>query len=451
MTNRQTPLAAPLDWSVPPLEVRTVTLGVNAGDLANRHLHGLCESLYQRVLDRAGAFTAACTAVAADFGVPILQRRVCLSPIDRLSEGHGPDDLVHIGRTLDGAAAGALVDQIGGFFIRAQHGLSNGTRQLIAALPAILTQTERVYAAVEAATSGAGVNVDAVSLLGQTICNTTRAGEDRDRYATSRLAVLANVPDDGPPIAGAFAGGGWADQVVFVSISAIGPIRHALERRLAVEPQASLPTLASEIRTAVFQATRLAELIGREIARRLNADLGRIDLSLAPTIRPGQTIAELLQLIGIPAFGSPGTASALAMIWDALRAGGEFASTATASRPAILLPILRDSGLVSATEAGSLAIEHLASLAAVGGQGLDLVPIPGDTSSATIAALITDQLACSVIHGRPTVVRLVPVPGCVAGDRVSFGRNLGDAVVLQVPSTNGATFLERGGKLPLRG
>jgi hypothetical protein len=448
MTHRAPLLAAPLTWSGPPLEVRTITLGINAGDLANRNLHGLCESLYQRVLERAGSLSRVCGEVAAELGVPILQRRVCVSPIDRLAEGHGGDDLINIGRTLDGAAANAHLDQISGFFVRAQHGLSKGTRQILGALPTILANTQRVHAAVEAATTTTGVNLDAVTMLGNIIHQAAVASADRNGSAAGRLAVLANVPDDGPPIAGAFGGDGWGDSVVFVSVSAMGPIRHAVAQRLETEPRADLQTLAGDIRAAAFQATRVAEMVGRQIARRMNAELGRIDISLAPTIRPGQTIAELLQLLGIPAFGSPGTAAALAMIWSAVRAGGQFASTLAASQVAILLPILRDSGLVSATEAGSLELQHLAYLSAVGGQGLDLVPIPGATDAATISALIADQLSTAAMNNRTTVVRLVPVPGRQAGERVSFDRDLGDAVVLAVPPTNGATFLSRGGRLP---
>ena len=450
MTNRLSPLTSPLSWSPPPLEVRTVTLGMNVGDLANRNLHPLCESLYQRILDRAGSLRQACIQVAADTGVPILQRRVCVSPIDRLAEGHSPEDLVHIGRTLDGAAASAQLDQISGFFINAQHGLTNGSRQLLAALPVILSQTERVHAAVEAATSAAGINMDVVGQLGKIICEAATLTAHRQGTGAARLAVLGNVPDDGPPIAGAFNGHGWGEMVVFVSVSAMGPLRHAIQERLQKDPKANLQTLAGDIQAATFQATRVAELVGQEIARRMNAELGRIDVSLAPTIRPGQTIAELLELLGIPAFGSPGTAAALAMLWSALRTGGRFGSMATSSQISILLPILRDSGLVSATEAGSLAIEHLGYLSAVGGQGLDLIPIPGSTSPTTISALIADQLASATLSNRTTVVRLVPVPGRSAGDRVSFGRDLGDAVVLDVPTTSGEAFVSRGGRLPLR-
>lgn len=450
MTTRSDALGEPLNWTVPPLEVRTVTLGINAGDLANRSLHGLCESLYQRILERAGMFSQICTSVAADLGVPILQRRVCVSPIDRLTEGHGSEDLINIGRTLDGAAASAHLDQISGFFVRAQHGLSKWTRQLIAALPTVLAQTQRVHAAIEVATSCAGINLDAIDLLGKTIRDVSLATSEQQGMAAARLAVLGNVPDDGPPIAGAFSGEGWNDLVVFVSVSAMGVMRHAIEHRLAVDPHADLECLAGEIRTAAFQATRVAEMVGREIATRLHADLGRIDVSLAPTIRSGQTIAELLTLLGVPAFGSPGTATALALISSAIRSGGRFASTSAASQAAILLPVLRDAGLVSATEAGSLSIEHLASFSAVGSQGLDLVPIPGDTAAGAISAIISDQMAVAALHGRTTVVRLVPVQGKSAGDRVSFGRDLGDAVVLAVPTASSEKFVMRGGLIPIQ-
>ncbi|MBI1347896.1 DUF711 family protein [bacterium] len=448
MTTRHAALAAPLTWSAPPLEVRTVTLGINAGDLANRNLHGLCENLYQRILEKAGALSQVCSAVAADLGVPILQRRVTISPIDRLSEGHSPDDLINIARTLDGAASSAHLDQISGFFVRAQHGMSKWSRQLIAALPTVLAQTARVHAAVEVATSSAGINMDAVDLLGKTIRDTSIATADRFGAGAARLAVLGNVPDDGPPIAGAFAGDGWNDLVVFVSVSAMGPIRHAIEQRLQVDPQADLACLAGEIRSASFQATRVAELVGREIATRLHADLGKIDVSLAPTIRPGQTIAELLKLLGVPAFGSPGTTAALALISSAIRTGGQFASTSSASEASILLPVLRDAGLVSATEAGSLALEHLASFSAVGGQGLDLIPIPGDTPAGAISAVIADQMAMAAINGRTTVVRLVPVAGRSAGERVTFDRDLGDAVVLALPVSSSGKFVMRGGRIP---
>jgi uncharacterized protein len=433
---------------VPPLEVRTVTLAINVGDLAERSLHPLCEAIYQRVLARSQAFVAACGAVAAEYGIPILQRRACVTPLDRIAEGFGPEELVSIARTLDGAAANAHLDLIGGYFVRAAQAMSTTSRQMIAALPAILSQTERVQAAVEAASRQAGVNLDAVDLLGHKVKEAAEATADRNGIGAAFLGVLANVPPDGPPVAGSCPSDGWGQLTVHVSTSAMGPIQQAVKQRLADDPKASLGVLSGDIKTAAFQATRVSELIGRAIAVRLGADFGRVDLSLAPTIRSGQTVTELLQQLGVSKFGSPGTAAALLLVLSAIRAGGAFASADVASDVSVLLPVLRDSGLVSATEAGSLAVEHLARLSAVGAQGLDLVPVAGNTSAATLSAVMADQLATAVVSGRLTVVRLVPVPGKAAGERVSFGRGLGDGVVLALPSSDDSPLVHRHGRIP---
>lgn len=438
----------PTSGSLPPLEVRTVTLGINCADLGDRQLHTFCEGLYRRIVAKAQPFVSECLAVSGELGVPILQRRVCVTPLDRLTEGFGADDLLNVARTLDGAAANVHLDQISGYCARAAFQMSAGARQLIASLPAVLAQTERVQAAVEAARSDAGVNISAVALLGHKLKEAAEATADRDGIGAAKLSILANLPAAGPPLSGLCPGEGWGDVVVHVSVSAMGPLRQAVERRLATEPQASLTTLAADLKSAAFQATRVAELVGRELAARLGAEFGCIDVSLAPTVRPGQTIAELLALLGIAPFGSPGTAAALALLWSALRAGGTFASTASARQVAVLLPVLRDAGLVSATEAGALAVEHLEHLASVGSQGLDLVPVPGDTDAATLAALTADQLAAATLADRPAVVRLVPVPNRAAGERVTFSRDLGEAVVLPVASAAASPFIARGGRLP---
>lgn len=438
----------PLTTKLPPLEVRTVTLGINAADVADRNLHRLCDGLYQRVLQRAQPFVRTCGEVSAEFGVPILQRRVCVAPVDRLCEGHGPDDVVNIGRTLDGAAAHVHLDQIAGYLVRVPHGMSTTSRQMIAALPAVLSQTERVQAAVEAANSSSGVNLDAVELLGHKVKEAAEATAERGGIGAAKLSILANLPAEGPPLSGVLSSEGWGDLTVHVSVSAMGSIRHTLEQRLAQDPHPSLTTLAGDIKAAAFQSARVAELIGREIAHRMHADFGRVDVSLAPTIRLGQTIAELLQCLGVTSFGAPGTAAALALIYTSLRSAGAFASAVSAGQPSILLPVLRDAGLVSATEAGSLSIEHLEQLSAVGGLGLDLIPVPGPTEPHTLAALIADQLSTAVITQRPTIVRLVPVPGKHAGERVAFDRDLGEGIVLNVPEGSPGSFLNRGGRIP---
>jgi uncharacterized protein (UPF0210 family) len=274
------------------------------------------------------------------------------------------------------------------------------------------------------------------------------ATADRNGIGAAFLGVLANVSSDGPPVAGACPADGWGDLTVHVSVSAMGPIQQAVRQRLAEHPQAPLSVLIGDIKAATFQATRVAELVGKAIAERIGAGFGRIDLSLAPTIRAGQTVSELLQQLGVANFGAPGTAAALLLVLSAIRAGGTFASAECAGEASILLPVLRDSGLVSATEAGSLAVEHLARLSAVGAQGLDLIPVEGTASPATLSAVMADQLATAVVNGRMTVVRLIPVPGKSAGERVSFGRGLGDGVVLALPSSGDAGLIHRSGRIP---
>jgi uncharacterized protein (UPF0210 family) len=448
MPSRRHSLLDPHTAAFPPLEVRTVTLCLNAADLADRNLHKLCDGLYQRIVAKAGKFVNVCGAVAAEFGVPILQRRVCVNPLDRLTDGFGADDLVNIARTLDGAAANVHVDQIAGYLARVPHGMSGGARQMIAAMPTVLSRTERVQAAVEVARSDSGIPLDAVELLGYKLKEAAEATAEGHGIGAAKLSIIANLPGDGPPISGVCPGEGWGDLVVHVSVSAMSAIRHAVEQRLKHAHDVHMSVLAADIKAAVFQSVRVAELIGREIAQRLTADFGRVDVSLAPTVRPGQTIAELLQRLGIASFGSPGTAAALMMLWGAVRAAGGFASASAAGHAAVLLPVLRDAGLVAATEAGSLAIEHLEQLATVGGLGLDLIPVPGDTDARTLSAVMADQLAGAIVNRRPTVIRLVPVPGKRAGDRVSFGRDLGDGVVLPVASAADSTFIQRGGRVP---
>ncbi|GIX04524.1 MAG: UPF0210 protein [Planctomycetaceae bacterium] len=441
-------LLDPHTAAFPPLEVRTVTLNMNAADLSDRQLHRLCEGLYQRIIQRAGTFVSVCSAVSAEYGVPILQRRLCVHPIDRLAEGFSEEDVVNIARTLDGAAGHVRVDQIAGFLVRVAQGLSHAARRLLHALPLALAQTERVQAAVEAARSSSGLSLEVIRLLGEIVKHSADVTADRHGLGAAKLSVLANLPVEGPPIAGVAVGDGWGDLVVHVSMSAMSALRHAIEQRLLQHPDTDVTQLAADLKAAAFQATRVAELVGREIAARLGAEFGCVDVSLAPTIRPGQTIAELMQRLGIGSFGTSGTAAALMMLWHAVRSAGQFAASSSGSHAAILLPVLRDAGLVAANEAGSLALEHLELLSAVGGSGLDLIPLPGDTSAETLSAVLADQLAVGVVLERPTVVRLIPVPGKKAGERVSFGRDLGDAVIFSLKPTESAPFLQRGGRIP---
>ena len=432
-----------------PLDVRTVTLGINIADCTDRSFHKLCDGIYQRIVAKAGRMNAVCSEVASLTGVPVLQRRLCVTPIDRVAQGFNASDFVNIAKTLDGAAANVRADRIGGYAADVQHGMTNSAKQLIASLPQALSQTERLRAAVHVGSTENGVNMEAITLVAQTLILAAEASADRDGDAAAKLAVLANDSTGHPHLTGACLGDGWGDLVVHVGVGAAAIIRSALEQRLLENPDSRLDELAAVIQTAVFQATRTAELVGREIADRLGADFGSIDVTLAPTHRPGDSVVDLLPLLGIERIGAPGTSTAMALILSAIRAGSAFASCAAGSYSRIMLSVLEDSSLAAATQSGTLTFDQLCMAANSGASGLDLVCLPGDTNVSTLAAIISDQVSLAVLNRRPAAVRLIIVPGKQAGDLVTYRGMKGSAVILPIRGTGlSGEFIKRGGRLP---
>lgn len=432
-----------------PLDVRTVTLGINISDCADRSFHKLCDGIYQRIVERASRLNAVCTEVASLMGVPVLQRRLCVTPVDRMAQGFNTSDFVNIAKTLDGAAANVRADRIGGFAADVQHGMTNSARQLIASLPEALVQTERVRAAIHVGSTETGVNMEAISLVSDMLLKSAEGSAQRDGNAAAKMAVLANDSTGHPHLTGACLGDGWGDLVVHVGVGAAAIIRHALEQRLIENPESQLHDLAAVIQTAVFQATRTAELVGREIAARLGADFGSIDVTLAPTQRPGDSVVDILPLLGIERVGAPGTATALTMILGAIRAGSGFASGAAGAYSRIMLSVLEDYSLAAATQSGTLTFDQLCMAANAGAGGLDLICLPGDTDRSTVAAIISDQVSFAILNRRPAAVRLIVVPGKQAGDAVSYSGMKGNATILPVRGTGlSEAFIRRGGRLP---
>lgn len=432
-----------------PLDVRTITLGINVSDCHDHTLHPLCEALYQRIIKRAERLTSVCGEVSSLFGVPILQRRIVVSPIDRLTQGFDAGDMVNVAKTLEGAAAQVRVDRIGGYAADVQHGISATAREMIASLPAALSQTVRVRAAMHVGTTESGVNMNAISLIAQALKLTAEADRDRNGDAAAKLVVLANNATGHPHLTGACLGDGWGDLVVHVGIGAAAIIHRALAERLAEEPNAPLHELAAEIQTAVFQSTRTAELVGREVATRLDADFGSVDVTLAPTRRPDDSVAALLGLLGIEQVGAPGTATALMLMLNAIRAGAAFASGAAGGYSRIMLSVLEDSAMAAATKSKELTFDQLCMAANAGSGGLDLVSIPGDTDVETLAAIISDQVSFAVLNRRPAAIRIIPVPGKRAGDGVTYSGMMNDAVILPVRGAGlSKPFIDRGGRLP---
>ena len=342
-----------------PLDVRTVTLGINISDCVDRSFHKLCDGIYQRIVAKAGKMNAVCSEVASLMGVPVLQRRLCVTPIDRVAQGITSSDFVNIAKTLEGAAANVHADRIGGFAADVQHGMTQSAKHLIASLPEALTQTERVRAAIHVGSSENGVNMEAIALIADMLKQSAELSSHRNGDAAAKLAVLANDSTGHPHLTGTALGDGWGDLVVHVGVGAAAIIRHALEQRLIENPRPRLDEFASVIQTAVFQATRTAELVGREIAQRLGAEFGSIDVTLAPTHRPGDSVVDLLPLLGIERIGAPGTATALTMVLSALRAGAAFASCSAGAYSRIMLSVLEDASLAAATQSGTLTFDQL--------------------------------------------------------------------------------------------
>ncbi|MFO0917441.1 MAG: DUF711 family protein [Planctomycetaceae bacterium] len=433
-----------------PLDIRTMTLGISIADCGDHSLHTLCDSIYRRINEAAGNFAKVCQDSANRFGVPILQRRLSVTPIDRVAQGHNADDLVHVARTLDGATAAVHADRIGGFAADVQHGMSSSARQIISCLPIALSETVRVRAAVHVGSSQSGVNLDAIRFVAAKLRDIAEATAALNGRGAAKLAVLANDSTGHPHLTGACLGDGWGDRVLHVGIGAAAIIRHALLRKGPELTTMPLDEILREVQTAAFQATRAAEIVGREVAQQLNAEFGSIDVTLGPTVRPGDSVIGLLPLLGIERLGAPGSATALAMLYLAVRNGGAFASTSVGSYSRVMLSVLEDPFLAELSTTGDLTLDQLRLMATASAGGLDLIPISGDTDVETIAALLADHVSMAVLNERPAAIRLVPVPGKKAGDRVEYENSqLGQAAVFGVPGAGlSKTFIARGGRLP---
>jgi hypothetical protein len=430
------------------LDVRAVTLGINLSDCAGPRHELVAERVREKLLGTASDLVDTCRRVGRKYGIPIVNKRLALSPVSGIAGRHGVVGLRAIAQAIDTAAAEIGVDLVGGYTALVQKGMTHGDEALIDSLPVVLNETERVCASVNVASTKAGINMDAVNRVAARIKAVAEGSADRDGFGAAKLCVFANIPEDNPFMAGAYLGYGEADGVVNIGVSGPGVVKRAVERLVESGP-ATLLDVAEEIKTTAFRITRVGELIGREVAQMLGVSFGIVDLSLAPTPAVGDSVGEILQAMGIARIGSPGSTAALMMLTDAVKKGGLFASSSVGGLSGAFIPVCEDHALAEAVQAGHLTLAKLEAMTSVCSVGLDMVAIPGDTAAETIAGIIADEMAIGVINGKTTATRLIPVPGKGPGDQAVFGGLFGESTIIAVPGSDAAhAFVGHGGRIP---
>jgi uncharacterized protein len=431
------------------LDVRTVTLGLNMDDCAAGGMDAVCRKVREKILGRASRLVEVCDRIGRKYGIPVTNKRLAVSPVSHLVAGHGEATAVAIAHTLDDAAAHCHVDLVGGFTALVQKGITPADATVIASLPAVLSETQRVCASVNVASRRAGINMDAAAEMGRTILRIARATADRQGFGCAKLVVFSNIPEDNPFMAGAYVGEGEPEAAINIGVSGPGVVSSALKRRIELGGKLTLGDLAEEIKLTGFRITRVGELIGREVAEELGVPFGIVDLSLAPTPAVGDSVGEILRTLGIAKIGAPGSTAAVAMLTDAIKKGGAFASSSVGGMSGAFIPVSEDAVLAAAAAEGTLTLEKLEAMTSVCSVGLDMIAIPGDTPAETIAALIADEMAIGVINDKTTGVRLIPVPGAGPGQRVEFGGLFGSATVMAVRNPGASdAFVQFGGRIP---
>lgn len=428
------------------LDVRTITMGINLLDCADSNLEVLCQNIYNKITGLAKNLVQTGEDISKEFGVPIVNKRISITPIALVggTACKTPDDYVLIAKTLDKAAGELGVNFIGGYSAIVSKGMSRSDELLIRSIPKALACTERICSSINVGSTKTGINMDAVKLMGEIIKETAEMTKERDSLGCAKLVVLCNAPDDNPFMAGAFHGVSEPDAVINVGVSGPGVVKYALEQIRGK----SFEVLCETIKRTAFKITRVGQLVAQEASRRLNVPFGIIDLSLAPTPAVGDSVAEILQEIGLEYPGAPGTTAALALLNDQVKKGGVMASSYVGGLSGAFIPVSEDQGMIDAVVAGALTIEKLEAMTCVCSVGLDMIAIPGSTSAATISGMIADESAIGMVNQKTTAVRIIPVVGKEVGDTVEFGGLLGYAPVMPVNRFSCEAFVNRGGRIP---
>ena len=440
------------------LDVRTITMGISLLDCADKSLEATCEKIYNKITTLARDLVKTGEEISKEFAIPIVNKRISITPISLVGSAccKIPADYVVIAKTLDKAAKEVGVNFLGGYSAVVSKGMTRSDELLIRSIPQAMAETERICSSINVGSTKTGINMDAVRLMGDIIVQTAEYTKEQDSLGCAKLVVLCNAPDDNPFMAGAFHGVSEADAIINVGVSGPGVVKYALEqmdKHAEVHPAignglANFEVLCETIKKTAFKITRVGQLVAQEASKRLGVPFGIIDLSLAPTPAIGDSVADILQCIGVDRAGAPGTTAALALLNDQVKKGGVMASSYVGGLSGAFIPVSEDQGMIDAVIAGALTIEKLEAMTCVCSVGLDMIAIPGDTPATTIAGIIADESAIGMINQKTTAVRIIPVIGKNVGDTVEFGGLLGYAPIMPVNTFHCDRFVNRGGRLP---
>jgi hypothetical protein len=428
------------------LDVRTITMGINLLDCVDSDVDRVCEKVYRKITTLARDLVKTGEDISREFGIPIVNKRVSITPIALVGGAacRCPEDYVRIAQALDRAAAEVGINFLGGYSAIVSKGMTPSDELLIRSIPQALATTERICSSVNVGSTKTGINMDAVRLMGDIVKQTAELTKERDSLGCAKLVVLCNAPDDNPFMAGAFHGVSEADAIINVGVSGPGVVKHVLQSLHG----AGFEELCETIKRTAFKITRVGQLVAQEASARLGIPFGIIDLSLAPTPAIGDSVADILQEIGVERAGAPGTTAALALLNDQVKKGGVMASSYVGGLSGAFIPVSEDQGMIDAVECGALNIEKLEAMTCVCSVGLDMIAIPGDTPATTIAGIIADESAIGMVNQKTTAVRIIPVVGKTVGDTVEFGGLLGYAPVMPVNRFDCSAFVNRKGRIP---
>ncbi len=426
------------------LDIRTITMGISLLSCCDPDPRRACGKIYEKICRCAEKLVQTGCDIEAEFGIPIVNKRISVTPMALVAGASETEDYVPFALALDKAAQSCGVNFIGGYSALVQKGMTKADERLIRSIPQALAQTELVCSSVNVGSTRAGINMDAVSLMGRTVKETARLTADRDGLGCAKLVVFCNAVEDNPFMAGAFHGAGEAEKVINVGVSGPGVVYHALQ---AVRGK-PLDVAAETVKKTAFRVTRMGQLVAQEASRRLNTPFGIVDLSLAPTPAVGDSVARILEELGLEVCGTHGTTAALALLNDAVKKGGVMASSSVGGLSGAFIPVSEDEGMIAAARSGTLCLDKLEAMTCVCSVGLDMIAIPGDTPAETIAAIIADEAAIGMVNSKTTAVRILPAPGKDVGGTIEMGGLLGSAPVMPVHKESSAAFIARGGRIP---